>query len=112
MLDIKRIDKVPNVTIYNLTGTVPLVEKARNRQLKFLGHVLRMPDEEPVKEYALYVPKHGKRKPGRQRTLFSKYIHCLLGDADGMLNHGQLLEMAQNRCGWRKLVVDCCAAKR
>ncbi len=112
MLDIKRIDKVPNVTIYNLTGTVPLVEKARNRQLKFLGHVLRMPDEEPVKEYALYVPKHGKRKPGRQRTLFSKYIHCLLGDADGMLNHGQLLEMAQNRCGWRKLVVDCCAAER
>ena len=29
MLNIKRIDKVPNVTIYNLTETVPLVERAR-----------------------------------------------------------------------------------
>ena len=112
MLNIKRIDRVPNATIYRLTDTAPLIQKAWTRQLKFLGHVLRMADGELVKEYALYVPNHGKRKPGRPRTLFSNYIHYLLGDADCMLDHSQLLTMANNRCGWRKLVVDCCAAER
>ena len=109
MLNIKRIDRVPNATIYSLTETAPLVERARIRQLKFIGHVLRLPDDEPVREYALYVPTHGKRKPGRQRTLFTKYIQCLLGDMDSMLNHGQLSAMAQDR--WRKLVVACSAVE-
>ena len=111
MLNIKRVDRVPNSTIYNLTETAPLVEKARTRQLKFVGHILRLPDDEPVKEYALYVPTHGKRKPGRQRTLFWKYIQCLLGDMDSMLSQGQLSAMAQDRCSWRKLVVACSAAE-
>ena len=112
MLNIKRIDRVTNVYIYNLTKTTPLVERARARQLKFLGHILRMPAEEPCREYAIYVPKHGKRKPGRQRTLFLKYTQCLLGDLNDMLDQQQLLAMAQDRCSWRKLVVACSAAER
>ena len=112
MLNIKRIDRVTNETIYNLTGTTPLVEKARLRQLKFLGHILRLPDGEPCKEYALYVPRHGRRKPGRQRTLFPKYIQSLLGDVNDMLSEGQMSAMAQDRCSWRKLVVACSAAER
>ena len=47
----------------------PLVEKARDRLLKFLGHILRLPVEEPSREYAFYVPTYGKRKPGWQQTL-------------------------------------------
>ena len=70
MLNIKRIDRVSNATIYDLTQAAPLVENVRTRQLRFLGHVLRLPDDEPCKEYALYIPRHGRRKPGRQRTLF------------------------------------------
>ena len=112
MLNIKRIDRVTNVSIYNLTKTTPLVERARARQLKFLGHILRMPVEEPCREYAIYVPKHGKRKPGRQRTLFLKYTQCLLGDLNDMLDQRQLSAMAQDRCSWRKLVVACSAAER
>ena len=112
MLNIKRIDRVTNVSIYNLTKTTPLVERARARQLKFLGHILRMPAEEPCREYAIYVPKHGKSKPGRQRTLFLKYTQCLLGDLNDMLDQRQLSAMAQDRCSWRKLVVACSAAER
>ena len=74
VLNMKRIDRVSNAKIYDLTQTAPLVENVRTRQLRFLGHVLRMPDDEPCKEYALYIPPHGKRKPGRQRTLFLRYI--------------------------------------
>ena len=58
MLNIKRVDRVtvPNTTIYNLTETTPLVVRARIRQLKFIGHILRLPNDELAKEYALYVP--------------------------------------------------------
>ena len=55
MLNIKRVDRVPNTTIYNLTGTTPVVVRARIRQLKFIGHILRLPNDELAKEYALYV---------------------------------------------------------
>ena len=112
MLNIKRIDRVTNVSIYNLTKTTPLVERARARQLKFLGHILRLPVEEPCREFALYVPKHGKRKPGWQQTLFLKYSQCLLGDVNDMLDQRQLSAMAQDRCSRRKLVVACSAAER
>ena len=112
MLNIKRIDRVSNAKIYDLTQTAPLVENVRTRQLRFLGHVLRMPDDEPCKEYALYIRPHGKRKPGRQRTLFLRYIQHLLGDTDNMIGPGKLSELAQDRCGWRKLVVACSAADR
>ena len=98
MLNIKRIDRVTNVSIYNLTKTTPLVERARARQLKFLGHILRLPVEEPCREYALCVPKHGKRNPGRQRTMLLKYTQCLLGDLNDMLDQRQLSAMAQDRC--------------
>ena len=111
MLNIKRVDRVPNTTIYNLTETTPLVVRARIRQLKFIGHILRLPNDELAKEYALYVPSHGKRKPWRQRTLFPKYIQCFMGDMDCILNHGQLSAMAHDRCSWRKLVVACSAAE-
>ena len=112
MLNIKRIDRVSNAKIYDLTQTAPLVENVRTRQLRFLGHLLRMPDDEPCKEYALYIPPHGKRKPGRQRTLFLRYIQYLLADTDNMIGPGKLSEVAQDRCGWRKLVVACSTADR
>ena len=107
-----RVDRVSNARIYDLTQTAPLVENVRTRQLRFLGHVLRMPDDEPCKEYALYIPPHGKRKPGRQRTLFLRYIQNLLGDTDNMIGPGKLSKLAQDCCGWRKLVVACSAADR
>ena len=42
MLNIKRIDHVLNTTVYSMTNTVPLIHLVRHRQLKFLGHILRM----------------------------------------------------------------------
>ena len=60
--------------------------------------------------FAPYIPPHGKRKPGRQRTLFLRYIQHLLGDTDNMIGPGKLSELAQDRCGWRKLIVTCSAA--
>ena len=38
MLNINRVDRVPNTTMYNLTETAPLVVRARTHQLKLIGH--------------------------------------------------------------------------
>ena len=112
MLNIKRIDHVPNSRIYDDTNTEPLVNRVRLRQLKFLGHILRMPEEEPCRLFALYTPSHGRRKPGRQRTSFLSYIQKLLGDTNSMLHPKAIADLAQNRSDWRKFAIACCAADR
>ena len=79
MLDIKRIDHVLNTTVYSMTNTVPLIHLVRHRQLKFLGHILRMSKEEPARRYALYIPTIAKRRPGRH------VLHTLPMIACGMM---------------------------
>ncbi len=64
----------------------------------------------PKDSSVLYVP-HGKRKPGRPRTLYLKYVQDLLGDSEGMLQPNNISSLAQDRSGWRNLVVACSAAE-
>jgi len=52
MLGIKRLDKVSNERLYILTGTSPLMAIVKSRQLKFLGHTLRVDKNQPVNTYA------------------------------------------------------------
>ena len=111
MLNIKRLDCVSNERIYHLTNTQPLINTVRQRQLRFLGHILRMPEEEPCRRYALYVPTHGRRRPGRQRTSYLSYLQKLLGDAENDLNQDAIASLAADRCAWRKFVVACSAAE-
>ncbi|XP_035696849.1 uncharacterized protein LOC118430246 [Branchiostoma floridae] len=110
MLSIKRIDRVPNSTIYDMTKTKPLIQHVRLRQLNFLGHVLRMPEDEPVSLYALYVSPHGRRRLGRQPTSYLQYVQWLMGD--GQITPRQLRQLAADRRNWRRLAVAYAAAER
>ncbi|KAI8514995.1 hypothetical protein Bbelb_075860 [Branchiostoma belcheri] len=112
MLNIKRLDHVSNAWIYKLTNTRPLITMVRQRQLRFLGHALRMPLGEPCRTYALYVPTHGKRRPGRQRLDYLGYVRNLLGDTEGDLRPEDIANLAADRRSWGRLVVDCSAAGR
>ena len=58
MLNIKRLDRVRNAQIYQMTDTQPLINTVRLRQLRFLGHILRMPEDEPCRRYALFEPSY------------------------------------------------------
>ncbi|KAI8515913.1 hypothetical protein Bbelb_067260 [Branchiostoma belcheri] len=69
----------------------------RQRQLRFLGHALRMPVGEPCRTYALYVPTHGKRRPGRQRLDYLGYVRNLLGDTEGDLRPEDIANLAADR---------------
>ena len=79
MLNIKRLDRVSNKRIYHLTNSQPLINTVRQPQLRFLGHILRMPKEELCRRYALNVRTHGRRRPGRQRTSYLSYYRSFLG---------------------------------
>ena len=111
MLNIKRLDRVSNAQVYEMTNTKPLINTVRQRQLRFLGHILRMPEDEPCRRYALYVPTHGRRRPGRQRTSYISYVQKLLGDAENYLTQNAIASLATDRCAWRKFVVACSAAE-
>ena len=110
MLKIKRIDHVLNTTVYSMTNTMPLIHLVRHRQPKFLGHILRMSKEEPVRSYALYIPTIGKRRPFRPRTSYLNYVQRLLGDNEGAMQEQQIAAFADDRRAWRNLLVACSAA--
>ena len=60
MLNIKRIDRVTNISIYiklDQSNTT-----CWESQIKLLGHIFRLPVEEPCREYALYVLKHAMER--------------------------------------------------
>ena len=111
MLGIRRRDCISNSSIYSMTDTEPLVYCVRKRQLSFLGHILRLPVDEPVRDYALYIPSLGKRRPGRPRTSYVSYINHVLGYDKHEMSADQIATIAQDRCAWRKLVVACSAAE-
>ena len=94
------------------TNTEPLIKRVRLRQLTFLGHILRMPEDEPCMMYALYTPTHGRRRAGRQKTSYLSYVQKLLGDTDDMMQPQHIKNLDLNRNEWRKYVIACCAAER
>ena len=59
MMDINQHrDHMTNVELYKLVDQLPLGEMIRIRQLTFVGHCLRMTDnEEPIKKFILYESK-------------------------------------------------------
>ena len=111
MLNVKRTDHVQNATVYSMTNTVPLIHLVRHRQLKFLGHILRMSKEEPARRYALYVLTIGKK-----RDLIDHVLHTLpmykdcLGTMKEQCKEQQIAALADDRRAWRNLVVACSAA--
>lgn len=99
--DIKWQDMVPNTVVLErceLPGMESLLIKA---QLRWAGHVTRMPDTRIPKAVLFGQLKHGKRGVGRPRlryrdTLKRSLVACHLG------NDWQ--QQAQDRATWRSLV--------
>ena len=111
ILGIKRLDRVPNSELYRLTQLRPVTQTIQEKQLRWIGHILRKALDEPINIYALYQPTHGHRRRGRQRLLYPEYIAGLIND-EVTLSPPEIRKMAQDRIGWSKLVSDCSAADR
>ena len=111
MLDIKRTGRVFNTIIYTMTNTEQLVHCVRKCQLAFLGHILRLPQEEPARRYALCIPSHCKKRPRRLHTSYLAYIQRVLGYDENEMATEKIATLAKDRCAWRQLVITCSAAE-
>ena len=70
ILGVKKLDKVPNAITYENSGEKPMILSVRERQLRHLGHILRLNDNEPAKKFALYEAAHGSRRQERPKLNF------------------------------------------
>ena len=78
----------------------PLLLRFERSQLRWLGHVSRMPQERLPKQ-ALHAKANGRRRPvGRTRTRWTDYIADLGWNRFG-LRPSEMMEMMEDREVWR-----------
>ena len=69
MLGIQRFDRVRNTQIHEITNIQPLINTVRQRQLRFLGHILRMPEDvRAMQTICSLCSNSWQKKASRQRT--------------------------------------------
>jgi len=91
---IKRLDKVTNVSIRERAGVICVSDKMREYRLRWLGHVQRMDESNPVKD--VWVSEmSGKRPRGRPRLRWREVV------AKDMNERGLCLTDANDRVLWR-----------
>ena len=108
MLGIKQSrDHVTNQSLYQLTGQVPLRETIRERQLKFTGHCIRMPKDEPANRFVIYESRiKSSLRPGAPRTTYLNQISShILQSGEKSLEAGEIRKMAVNKSEWSQLFV-------
>ena len=65
--------------------------------MEFLGHMIR---REKVEHLSLTGMIEGRRARGRQRK---KFLDSILDDLEENITAGQLIQMARDRDGWRRV---------
>ena len=100
LLNIRRIDRVTNQHVFNVTQREQISKILLSKQLRVLGHLLRRPNETTIMKYALYTKNQGKNRRGRPCAIYVK----LMEKVKGMDNHA-LTKLCKNRKECRRFVV-------
>jgi hypothetical protein len=66
--------------------------------------VLRIDDSELAMIFALYDTAHSHRKRGRPRLHFAEYVTSLITDKPEGYMRDTIMQLAQNRNLWRRIV--------
>ena len=78
-------------------------------QLRFLGHILRMSEDEPCNRYAFFIPTHGRLEHQVDR---GQVTYPMLRSCRGVQEMICIKKTyATDRFTWRKFVVTCSAAE-
>ena len=109
ILNIKQEDHVSNEAVYLQAEARPLSAAVIQRQLSFLGHSLRRPEDDIISKLALYYPSHGRRRRGRPQQTFPSYIAGLLSTVINIIpTEEEIRKLARDRVRWRQLVMAAC----
>ena len=104
MLGIKQSrDHVTNERLYQQVNQVPVREMIRERQLKFTGHCIRMPTDEPINRFVLYESKvRPSLRPGAQTRTYRQQISSHLLPGEKALEATEIWKIAVNKSAWNK----------
>ena len=89
-----------------MTGQRPINQIIRERQLQFVGHCLRIPEDEPSKIYIMNQSKLNEIKPvGKPRTTqYDKIVSYLSKDKMVKPTFEEMNKWPINRSDWKLLV--------
>jgi hypothetical protein len=84
----------------------PISSIIRERQLSFIGHCLRMPNDEPANIYALYQPKPSTshKRGASRRNYIDQISGYLCSDKQIKFTTEDIARYAKSRSDWRKCV--------
>ena len=97
-------NKISNEDLYRRTNS-PISTQIQKHRLRWLGHVLRMP-QDSIPKVALRWTPTGKRNRGRPKTIWRRTITTELSDIG--LTMGEAQVIAQDRHRWRRDIVALC----
>ena len=92
-------NKISNEDLYRRTNSSPISTQIQKHRLRWLGHVLRMP-QDSIPKVALRWTPTGKRNRGRPKTTCRRTITTELSDMG--LTMGEAQVIAQDRHRWRR----------
>ena len=108
LLRVKWQDKVPDTEILEQTGMSSIFTMLRKTQLRWAGHVVRMPDERLPKRILYGELLTGARSHGGQKKRFKDTLKASLKDFG--IDHNLWETTAQNRAAWRGVINKGAAA--
>ena len=91
--------------LYRRTNSSPISTQIQKHRLRWLGHVLRIP-QDSIPKVALRWTPTGKRNRGRPKTTWRRTITTELSDIG--LTMGEAQVIAQDRHRWRRDIVALC----
>ena len=102
ILHIKWQDRIPDVEVLRRAGTVSAEAHITSAQLRWAGHVSRMPDDRLPKAVFYGELAVGKRKQGGQKLRYKDVIKRHMKDTN--IEDDTWEEKAANRSVWRGFV--------
>ena len=99
ILDITWKNKVTHTQIFQQTNTVSIEATLAKRQLRWVGHIKRMPEQRLPRRVLYGQLKDGRRSQGGQRKRFKDHIKSTLKSCN--IPPADLETLADNRSLWR-----------
>ncbi|KFD62148.1 hypothetical protein M514_25633 [Trichuris suis] len=94
-IGISKLEHTPNETVRLSMGVAPIVDKVREKRLRWFGHVLRREDNHPAKRLLLHTEIEGKRPRGRPKLRWMDKVHTDLKQLR------LIPDEALDRCKWK-----------
>ena len=95
-----------NTELYNTVKQHPISFEIKKRQLSFVGHCLRMSEDEPARVFALYESrvKESNRQGRRPTSYLDQISNYILQDRRDKLSEAQITNYARNKESWKHIV--------